>query len=182
MSELSWPIVGFSTEAAAQASALFARENGGKIEVLKLMKLMYLSERESVRVRGRLMFNDEHYSLPHGPICSGVLNGINGRSERPIWKQYVVRERQIVSSLSDDTDYLSRSDMQIIRQVWVTYGWMSVSQIRNWTHENCDEYTELNSGRMRISISEMAEAVGIDAPEVVAENLQVIRNRAAALS
>jgi uncharacterized phage-associated protein len=177
-----WSILGFCSEAAAQASAFFARKNGGEVEKLKLVKLMYLAERESVRLRGRLMFYDEHYSLKHGPICSGVLNGINGDADRPLWDKYISRNRHRVSPRDENMDQLSRSDMKILEQVWTTHGWRSTSQIRNWTHENCPEYTEVNSGSIRISITEMAKAVGVESPKLVAEELADVRSRAAALS
>jgi uncharacterized phage-associated protein len=182
LDELESAIIGFSAEAAAQASAYFARREGGEISVLKLMKLMYIAERESVRLRGRLMFYDEHYSLPHGPVCSSVLNGVNQKSENEIWTQYVARKHNSVASLNDEVDHLSRSDLRILQQVWDTFGWMNAVQIRNWTHENCQEYTEINKGRIRISITEMGAAVGMESPALAAEDLQLVRHRAAAIS
>jgi len=48
---------------------------------MKLIKLIYLSERESVRSRGRPMIFDEFYSLKDGPISLNALNGINGNTD-----------------------------------------------------------------------------------------------------
>lgn len=42
-------------------AGFFARRNGFRIEKLKLIKLLYLIERESIDIRGRPMIYDEYY-------------------------------------------------------------------------------------------------------------------------
>ena len=58
-------------------SAYFALKSGGVIEKLKLIKLIIFRERFLSEYHHPMLF-DELYSLPHGPICSSTLNGIDG--------------------------------------------------------------------------------------------------------
>ena len=161
------PLVGFKSEKAAQVTAYFLGCAGGSGEKLKLVKLLYIVERESARLRGRPMLYDEYYSLPHGPVCSSSLNGINGGLDKEIWAKYIAKHGQkdvyLVSGASaeENLDQLSHSDLSILKTVWNQFGWMTASQLRNWTHRNCSEYTEIDRGRLPITLSQIATAVGL---------------------
>ena len=145
-------LVGFRSEKAAQVVAYFLNLAGGRLDKLKLVKLLYLLERESVRTRGRLALYDEYYSLKHGPVCSSALNGLNFDLDEKVWSRYIAKVgRQDVYKVSgltaEDFDEISASDAEILDQLWKQFGHMTSSQIRNWTHDNCPEYT----GRRRQS-------------------------------
>jgi len=164
------PLVGFRSRKAAQVAGLFLKLSTGKMDKLKLIKLIYLMERESIRERGRPMLYDEYYSLPHGPICSSSLNGMNGELDQQTWSCYVQKDGKkdifAVKDLDDKAlDELSESDRKIISHVWTTFGWMSASQLRNWTHRNCSEYAEVEEGRLPISPREIAAAVNHPDPD-----------------
>jgi len=62
-------LVGFESRKAAQAAAYFTGLSKSRIDKLKLIKLIYLSEMESIDKRRRPMFFDEFYSMKAGPIC-----------------------------------------------------------------------------------------------------------------
>jgi uncharacterized phage-associated protein len=140
--------IGFRSRQAAQIAGFFARRNGFRIEKLKLIKLIYLTERESIETRGRPMIYDEYYSLKDGPICTNTLDGINLRLDKPIWQNYKDKDRgnhiRAKRQAEGDLDELSESDRIILDAVWLKFGYMSASEIRNWTHLhshscNCNE-------------------------------------------
>ena len=180
-------LVGFRSRKAAQVAAFFVRLEGGRIDKLKLSKIMYLTERESMAARGRPIFYDEFYSLKDGPICSNALDGINQRSKNEGWGLYLRKESNrditLAHTLSDDDlDELSRSDIDVLNSVWEKFGWMKTTIIRRWTHENCAEYTEVEAGkRLPISYGDVYAALGFDAPEQMAEQVVEYRSIEAAL-
>lgn len=157
------PLVGFQSEKAAQVSAAFLKLAGGRMDKLKLIKFLYLFERESVRKRGRPAFYDEYYSLKDGPICSSALNGINGNLGK-VWNNYLQKNgrQDVYKTETENDDRISKSDYEIIKELWVQFGAMTASQIRNWTHDNCPEYTEVMSGRKPITMRQIAEALDIE--------------------
>lgn len=160
-------LVGYRARKAAQVAAYFLQNADGQMDKLKLIKLLYITERESVRKRGRPMLYDEYYSLKDGPICSNALNGLNLASDEKIWSQYLKldgNEKRLLDHLltADDLDEISLSDRKILDEVWATYGRMKTSEIRNWTHKNCPEYTEVGEGRVPINLAKIAQAVGLD--------------------
>ncbi|MCY3787767.1 MAG: Panacea domain-containing protein, partial [Gemmatimonadetes bacterium] len=144
----SWiqPSAGFRSRKAAQICAYFATQSEGTIEKLKLIKMIYLAERKYLFAHHHPMLFDEFYSLPHGPICSSTLNGINGTLGDSFWDEYIARNGNIVVAVKavarDDLDEISDAEMAVIEEVWEEFSKMTASQIRNYTHDNCSEYTE----------------------------------------
>jgi uncharacterized phage-associated protein len=93
------PLVGFESRKAAQISAYFADKEGGSIEKLKLIKLIYLAEREFVKRHGLPMLYDEFFSLKDGPVCSSTLNGINGSIDKDTIRGMILFQEEVVMSL-----------------------------------------------------------------------------------
>jgi len=62
-----------------QAAALLARlEPGSTISRMRLLKLLYIADREALKEIGRTISNDAHAALKKGPILSGFYNVIKG--------------------------------------------------------------------------------------------------------
>ena len=81
----------YSEKRAAQTAAFFISRAGGTIELLKLMKLMYLAERESLVKYGEPITGDVLVSMKHGPVLSNTLDHINGfiDSEEGGWESWI---------------------------------------------------------------------------------------------
>ena len=65
----------------SQMAAYFLYKRGGRMSHLKLMKLLYLADRESLRLYGLSMTGDCLVSMPHGPVLSMTLNLMDGDVE-----------------------------------------------------------------------------------------------------
>lgn len=173
------PLVGFKSKKAAQLAAYFAVKSEGLIEKLKLIKLIYLTERRFIGDYRHPMLYDELYSLPHGPICSSTLNGIDGVIHEEIWDDYIARNGNVVVSMRaftrDDLDELSDAEIAVADRAWSRFGAMTASQLRNYSHKNCSEYTEIEQGRIPISYTELFEALGIENSERLEHEIQHVR-------
>lgn len=176
----SWaaPLVGFKSRKAAQICAHFAVLNGGHIEKLKLIKLVYLTEREFLHDHHLPMLFDELYSLPNGPICSSTLNGIDGIIHDEIWSDFIARNGNIVvavrSLARDDLDELSDAEISAIQDTWNSFGRMTASQLVTYTHNNCPEYTEVERGsRLQISYADVLRALGDPDDEAIAVEKEI---------
>lgn len=173
------PVIGFRSRKAAQLCAWFATRAGGPIEKLKLIKLVYLSERMHLSTYEDSMLRDELYSLPHGPICSSTLDGVNGVIHKEIWDDFIARNGNIVVSIKEfersELDDLSDIEIDIAEEIWSRFRNMTASQIRNYTHKNCSEYTEIESGRLPISYRDVLKAVGSDNADIVDQELATMR-------
>src|SRR5258708_1972783 len=71
---------GFNYKKAVQALNLLAINNGGILNKMKAIKLIWLADRLHLRKFGRSITGDEYYAMPNGPVPSGtrdVLEGTN---------------------------------------------------------------------------------------------------------
>ncbi|WP_296745200.1 Panacea domain-containing protein [Mesorhizobium sp.] len=181
------PLVGFASKKAAQIAAYLLSKQPN-MEKLKLIKLLYLSEREFLSRHGHPMLYDEFYSLKDGPICSSSLNGLNGQLDTEYWAQFFVigdnkRNFQLKREFArDDLDEVSDAEIAAVEGVWERFRDFSASEIRNWTHDNCPEYTEVESGRVPISYKDVLDALGEKNGEDVERGVSQKRRISALLS
>src|SRR5215469_15220275 len=107
-------------------AAFFAKKEGGVIPVLKLIKLLYLSDRAALQLYGEPITYDLPVSMDHGPVLSRALNLINGDTNgapAAQWEEWmglrhgndVAVKRQFSR---DDLDELSNADMDVLEAVW----------------------------------------------------------------
>ena len=81
----------YKEEKTAQMAALFLTLRGGKMSHLKLLKLMYMVDREALRRLGRSVSFDNYSSMEHGPILSTTYDRIKGGTlgAKPPWEKYI---------------------------------------------------------------------------------------------
>ena len=139
---------GYSARKAAQVTAFFAIKEGGSINVLKLAKLLYLSDREHLSRYDFPILFDTFVSMPHGPVTSLTLNYVKGFVEDAGWNEFITDLAGYcvgvaVEGLSlDDLDELSNAEADTLEDVWTRFGKMDRYAIRDWTHDNCDEWED----------------------------------------
>ncbi|MCB2117375.1 MAG: SocA family protein [Rhodobacteraceae bacterium] len=175
------PIQGFQPLKAAQLCAFFASLSKGHIEKLKLIKLIYLTERKFLNTYSEPILWDEFFSLPHGPICSATLNCIDGLLFEQLTSQYFVRQgnrniHAVKIFPREDLDALSEAEIETAEFIWREHGSKSASKIRNYSHENCPEYYELETGRRPITYQEVLSAEGNPYSEEIAEEILSYRS------
>lgn len=89
----------FDVEKATQAVGVILREEPGhRINSMKLLKLLEIAERESLKETGRMITGDRFVAMDRGPLLGGVYNLIKGEHlEAAHWDSYIDRERYHVS-------------------------------------------------------------------------------------
>lgn len=107
------------------------KEKGNTITRLKLMKLLWLSDRIHLNKYGRLILKDSYNALPHGPVPSQALN----YSNNSIVDYFIVSGQNIKAQKDFDANYFSKSDLEVMNLVWNEFGSMSASQLRNLSHK-----------------------------------------------
>ena len=83
----------FSEIKATQAAAFLLKANGGKMNYMKLIKLLYLADREALSRWERPITGDSYVSMDNGPVLSKVLDKINSgknpAGEKSYWHDYI---------------------------------------------------------------------------------------------
>lgn len=158
----------FNERKVAQMAAYLLKRRGGTMSHLKLIKLLYLADREALNCYGASISGDSFFSLPNGPILSRTLNLMAGvvESETQGWETWISdRAEHQVSLRQDfdfgDLDYLSPADIDILDNIWQRFGSMSRWQLVDYTHGgNCPEWENPNGSSAPISPYKIFSALG----------------------
>lgn len=164
---------------AAQIIAFFAMKEGGKINVLKVIKLVYLADRESVRRRGHPILDESRVSMPHGPVNSLTLDYLNGfYRDDGGWSQFLTDRANNDVGLANSEithemlDELSQREISILENIWAEFGDMDRFDLADWTHDNVAEWEDPNGSSRQIPLERMISAVGLDKPIERARELE----------
>jgi uncharacterized phage-associated protein len=163
----------FSARKVGQMAAYFARRQGGQINILKLMKLLYLADRESMAQHGSPISFDKFVAMDHGPVLSRTLNLINGTYPEQIaadWDEWISdrENHQIACNRDfsrDDLDQLSDADLDVLNVVWREFGHMNQWDLRDYTHQHITEWTNPNGSSLPIREVDILRAVGVSQTE-----------------
>ena len=164
----------------AQAAAFLLHKAGGKLHVLKLMKLLYLSERLSLKRYGDTITGDTFVSMAHGPVLSTTLNFINGgmSSVDGGWDTWVSDRANHMLALEDESKIrspeqdllaLSETDLECLGEVWSEFGHWDRFDLVNYTHSAaCPEWEDPRGSMRPIPPARLLKALGYEPEQVEA--------------
>ncbi len=132
----------FDYKKATQAINYLTKKEGGQIDKLKLIKLVYLADRYHLRRYGRPMVNDAYFAMPLGPVGSSVkdiaeFSGFLDGSELTYAVTYLGRggvENTVVSIADVDTGVFSKSEIEALDFAYNEFGGQSAPSLVNITH------------------------------------------------
>lgn len=162
----------FNARKATEVASLLIQSEGGKMNVMKLVKMVYLLDRLSIARRGIPVVGGVYYSMRNGPVTSELLDVINaGRladESDCSWEQFISTRTGHEVGLVDQApvEFVSESEIQLIAEIYKEHGQKDQWQIRDWCHQNCGEWTPLQAGREKIQVEDIAVNVGKSEAEV----------------
>lgn len=174
----------FDERRTAEAAAYLLYRAGGRLSVLKLMKLLYLAERLCLERHGEPLTGDKLVSMPHGPVLSMTLEHINGMrpSAENGWDSWISARSNHNVALADpsmirspdDLTHFSEADLGVLRETWDEFGHLSGKSLECYTHDNLPEWQDPDGSSRPISYGDVFKAVGFDesATRVLVERLE----------
>lgn len=131
----------FDYKKATQAINYLTVREGGQIEKLKLIKLVYLADRYHLRRYGRPMMNDAYFAMPYGPVGSSVkdiaeFSGFLDDSERDYASIFIEKRdtNKVVSIAKVDTAVFSESEVEALDFSYTEFGGQTASSLVDITH------------------------------------------------
>ena len=126
---------------ATQALDYFAIEEGGQINKMKVLKLVYFADRYHLRKYGRMITNDNYFAMEHGPVPSTTkdIAESNDYLDETI-KAYSQGFIEPIDNLTLkaksklDKSALSDSDLEALKFSWDTFGHLDQFELRDLTH------------------------------------------------
>jgi len=108
-----------------------AKSNNKVINRLKLMKLLWLADRIHINRYGRLILKDKYNALPHGSVPSYTMD----LSKETLEGYFEVVGYNIKALIEFDEKYFSKSDIEVMEEVWKTYGKKGKFELRDLSHK-----------------------------------------------
>ncbi len=156
----------FDIGKATEAACLFLELGGGQMNIMKLVKLLYLLDRHSLDRRNMPVIGGDYLSMRNGPVTSEALDLISagrliGEADRR-WEQCVTdrRNHEVKLEKMPERDHLSDAEVGLLDEVWGEHGAKDQWQLADWCHTRCKEWTPVSGGCASIAIEQMAMALG----------------------
>ena len=162
----------FHTRKATEAACLFLQKSGGQMNIMKLVKLLYLLDRLSLDRRNIPVVGGDYLSMRNGPVTSELLDIINaGRlsgEKDSGWEKCISdrRDHDVRLEQMPAREHLSDAEVALLDELWAEHGGKDQWQIMEWCHTHCAEWTAVTRGCAPIAVERIAIALG-KAPEQV---------------
>jgi hypothetical protein len=161
--------VGYDVRKAAQVIAFLILEQGGSADMIKTVKLAYMSDRRFLELYDRPILNDDFNNLPYGPIDSATLDYIKGagsEAEKAIWGEYVtaVDDSHKFKTATNNIYFgeLSEAEEAVLKETVGKFKDYEPFGSVNWIHDNCSEWTDPRGSALPLSYEEVFDALGKD--------------------
>jgi uncharacterized phage-associated protein len=109
----------FNFEKTLQASAVLLRRDGKRMSRLRLLKLLYIADRELLAVKARTITGDRVVAMKYGPVLSQTYDLIKGLEARAgEWDEFIHSEGHAIELRRDPgLDDLSRAEIAKLQEI-----------------------------------------------------------------
>ena len=157
----------FNERRVAQMAAYLLSRQKGRMNYLKLMKLLYLADRESMKRHGLPISGDRFVSMDHGPVLSQTFNLVKGavRFAEHGWNYWIADRADYDVSLKrkvhrESLDELSEANLEVLGDVYAKFGKMDQWKLVDYTHRYCREWEDPKGSSTPIDYESIFKALG----------------------
>ena len=149
----------FNEVKTTQIASLFIKKAGGRLNYTKLIKLLYLTDREAFRLWERPLTGDSYFSMPKGPILSKTLDLINyeeNPEDKSFWYRFISKENYNVTSIDEPgSGELSKREIDLIDRIHEKYKDKNQWQMIDICHDVCPEWEHPGDTSIPIRIDDI---------------------------
>lgn len=155
----------FDARKATQVACAFIQKEGGEINIMKLVKLVYLLDRLSLQRRGVPVLGGDYLSMKNGPVTSEFLDLINSGNlagSESDWEDFISdrTDHKVALKMPPTEDRLSESELLLLNEISTQHGAHDTFALVEWCHRHCPEWRPVTQGRREILVEDILEAIG----------------------
>jgi uncharacterized phage-associated protein len=157
---------------ATEAACLFLERAGGQMNIMKLVKLLYLLDRWSLDCRNMPVIGGDYLSMRNGPVTSEILDLINagrlmGETDRR-WEQCITdrKDHDVKLEQMPQREHLADAEVALLDAAWAEHGGKDQWQLVDWCHAHCKEWSPVANGCAPIAVEQVAIALGKSAAQI----------------
>lgn len=165
----------FREDKATQMTARFLQLTDGRLPYIKLLKLLYLADKQMLIDYGKPITYDRWYALKYGPVLSATYNLIKGDVPASYWSDYIHTENyDVVLSNDPGSDALSAAEDRIIDAVFEKYKNHDRWQMVDVVHQ-LPEWENPGDTSKEMTYEEVLRVEGFDEKDIdsILENIQI---------
>ncbi len=144
----------FSIEKTLAATGFVMALEGGKCNLIKLIKILYFADRIALQSWHRTITGDKFFSMKNGPIVSTAYDLAKGTAPKKLqslWDEYIgPRQHNTIPLIKmPDTDVLSEAEERILADAHAKISPMRTGQLIEWCHK-FPEWSDPEGSSVRI--------------------------------
>lgn len=127
----------FNFKRTLQASAFLLRLDRKRMAYLRLLKLLYIADREWLAETGESITGDRAYAMKYGPVLSSVYDYIKGNgSKAGVWDDFIHTEGYAVELVAEPgRDELSKAVVEKLTEISERYRDLDDFELAELTHK-----------------------------------------------
>jgi uncharacterized phage-associated protein len=156
----------FDQRKALAAASLLLEQGGGRMPYMKLIKLLYAADRESLLRFGKPIVGGHYYSMKFGPVLSEVLDLVKHAPDvlGPFGVEWADRFERVGYDVqargATDPGSLSEAEVQILRDTWDLFARLDQFQLSDLTHRLFREWKDPGEGAQPITAEDILRTLG----------------------
>lgn len=129
---------------------------------MRLVKLLYFADRESIRETGSPITGDRFVAMEHGPTLSGLLDFVNQqRPDNAEWDKYIERTGYEIRLVDEPGNgELSKYEIALLRRIWEENRELGEWQVAQKS-EQLPEWKNPGKSSKPIPLADILNAVGL---------------------
>jgi uncharacterized phage-associated protein len=149
----------FNEPKTTQIAALFIKKHGGTLNYTKLIKLLYLTDRQALSRWERPLTGDSYVSMPRGPVLSKTYDLIDYPdflNSESYWHKFISKAIYDVMLKDEPTiDELSQREIDLIEEIYQKYKDKTWGQMIDICHDCCPEWQHPGDTSIPIRIEDI---------------------------
>ena len=173
----------FHFEKSLQAASVLLRQDEGRMPYLRLLKLLYIADREMLAATASPITGDRAYAMQFGPVLSRIYNLIKSSDPRfDDWNKYIQTQGYAVKlALDPGRGRLSKGEIEKLIEVSERYRNKDEWELSELTHDfpewKAHWPDDAERGSYPIPWEDMLKAQGEDAGTIqLVEEVEASRN------
>ena len=179
----------FDIRKAIAATAYLCQMNGGRLNVLHLIKMLYAADREALIVWNRTITGDRFCSMKNGPVLSRIYDLMCGKilgSEMESWKTvFHPRDGNDIALKGDHVDLgpLSKRETDALAKAFKTFRKVPAGRLIEFLHKALPEWKDPGDSSAPIDPRDILFQSGLSEEEVseIEQELELIQSAKVAL-
>jgi hypothetical protein len=159
-------------EKLVQVCNYLLKKNDFRLNYTKLIKLLYLADKETLDATNGSITGDIYASMPNGPVLSQLYDLIRGKYKdkdaQALWNSRFIVDGYDLVAVTDRIPYgeLSKGEMNILDKLYDKFKRADFNDMIKYVHKNCPEWKDPNGSSIPIAMEDILKSLGRTEQEI----------------